>query len=64
MLISILLRPFTLLSKDLRYQEWLHFLVNFIEFSVKFFDPLDSFHGEPNVYVGHSMEKSSIVGWA
>ena len=47
MLISILLRPFTLLSKGLRYQEWLHFLVNFIEFSVKFFDPLDSFHGEP-----------------
>jgi hypothetical protein len=32
MLISILLRPFTLLSKGLRYQEWLHFFVNFIEF--------------------------------
>jgi hypothetical protein len=30
----------------LRYQKWLHFLVNFIEFSVKFFDSLDSFHCE------------------
>ena len=53
MLISILLSPFAPLSKGLRYQEWLHFLVNFIEFSVKVFDPLDSFHGEPNVHVGH-----------
>ena len=62
MLISILLSPFTLLSKGLRYQEWLHFIVNFIEFSVKVFDPLDSFHGEPTVPVGTQNGKSSIIG--
>jgi hypothetical protein len=32
----------------LRYQERFHFVVNFIEFPVKFFDPLDSFHGQPD----------------
>ncbi len=60
MLISIFLRPFTLLSKRLRYQEWPHFLVNLIEFSVKFFDPLNSFHGEPTVPVGHRMGKVQL----
>ena len=44
MLISILLRPFTMLSNGWRYQKRLHFQVNFIEFPVEFFDPLDSFH--------------------
>jgi hypothetical protein len=48
MLISILLRPFTMLSNGLRYQERLHFVVNFIEFPVKFLDPLDSFHNQPD----------------
>jgi len=48
MLISILLRPFTMLFNALRYQERFHFVVNFIEFPVKFFDPLDSFHGQPD----------------
>ena len=48
MLISILLRPFTMLSNALRCQERLHFIVNFIEFAVQFFDPLDSFHGQPD----------------
>ena len=53
MLISILLRPFTMLSNALRYQERLHFIVNFIEFPVKFFDPLDSFHCQPDeLFVG------------
>jgi hypothetical protein len=61
MLISILLSPFTLLSRGLWYQEWLHFLVNFIEFSVKVFHPLDSFHGEPNVHVGHGMARRGTV---
>ena len=45
MLIRILLRPFAMLD-GLRYQKWLHFVVNFIELSVKFFDSLDSFHCE------------------
>ena len=48
MLISILLRPFTMLFDALRYQERFHFVVNFIEFPVKFFDPLDSFHCQPD----------------
>ena len=51
MLISILLRPFTMLSNGLRYQEWLHFVVNFIEFPVEFFDSLDSFHCQPDELV-------------
>ena len=48
MLISILLRLFTMLSNALRCQERLHFIVNFIEFAVQFFDPLDSFHCQPD----------------
>jgi len=44
-LIRILLRPFAMFD-GLRYQKWLHFLVDFSLFSVKFFDPLDSFHYE------------------